>query len=393
MNFVMLSYTFRPHITAFTILVKLSSVKIMSEASLATSVPALKVADVGFAMGIAGTDVAKEASDIILTDDNFTSIVKAVMWGRNVYDSITKFIQFQLTVNLVAILVAFVGACTVEDSPLRAVQMLWINLIMDTFASLALATEKPTPALLDRRPYGRKQPLISKMMLKNILGQSVYQLTVLFCLVYLGDKILDIPTGIKAHNPVNTHFTMVFNSFVMMTLCNEINARKIHGERNIFSGLFTNPIFCTIWLGTLVVQILIIQYGGEPFSAHRLSVDQWLWCLMFGLGSLIWGQILGFLPPTTVQDCPKRPSEDFDVVSLSELSNGSRGRILWLRGMRRLQTQLKVVNAFKSNLARIEELRRQTAGGVESEHPNYVNGPGVANFFAWKPVAYKPAAL
>uniref|UniRef100_A0A1B6GQS8 Calcium-transporting ATPase n=1 Tax=Cuerna arida TaxID=1464854 RepID=A0A1B6GQS8_9HEMI len=355
--------------------------------------PALKVADVGFAMGIAGTDVAKEASDIILTDDNFTSIVKAVMWGRNVYDSITKFIQFQLTVNLVAILVAFVGACTVEDSPLRAVQMLWINLIMDTFASLALATEKPTPVLLDRKPYGRRQPLISKMMFKNILGQSVYQLSVLFCLVYLGDKLLDIPTGIKAHNPVNIHFTMVFNSFVMMTLCNEINARKIHGERNIFSGLFTNPIFCTIWLGTFVVQILIIQYGGEPFSAHRLDVEQWLWCVMFGLGSIIWGQILSFLPPTTVQNYPKRPSEDFDVVSLSELSNGSRGRILWLRGMRRLQTQLKVVNAFKSNLAHIEELRRQAAGGVDSGHQSYVNGPGIANFFAWKPVSYKPAAL
>merc|ERR1719500_2214303 len=96
--------------------------------------PALKKADVGFAMGIAGTDVAKEASDIILTDDNFTSIVKAVMWGRNVYDSIAKFLQFQLTVNVVAVVVAFIGATFTGDSPLKAVQMLWVNLIMDTFA-------------------------------------------------------------------------------------------------------------------------------------------------------------------------------------------------------------------------------------------------------------------
>jgi magnesium-transporting ATPase (P-type) len=122
--------------------------------------------------GIAGTDVAKEASDIILTDDNFTSIVKAVMWGRNVYDSIAKFLQFQLTVNVVAVVVAFVGACAIQDTPIKvwsfghnqqcvrmdqfqAVQMLWVNLIMDTLASLALATEPPTEDLLKRKPYGR----------------------------------------------------------------------------------------------------------------------------------------------------------------------------------------------------------------------------------------------
>lgn len=153
--------------------------------------------------GIAGTDVAKEASDIILTDDNFSSIVKAVMWGRNVYDSIAKFLQFQLTVNIVAVIVAFVGACSVQDSPLRvsiavycavlfliyffqAVQMLWVNLIMDTLASLALATELPTPDLLLRKPYGRTKPLISRTMMKNILGQAIYQLTVIFVLLFVG---------------------------------------------------------------------------------------------------------------------------------------------------------------------------------------------------------------
>ena len=103
--------------------------------------PALAEADVGFAMGIAGTGVAKQASDIIITDDNFSSIVKAISWGRNVYDSISKFLVFQLTVNVVAITTAFIGSCVLNESPLRAVQMLWVNLIMDSFASLALATE------------------------------------------------------------------------------------------------------------------------------------------------------------------------------------------------------------------------------------------------------------
>src|SRR5271168_535771 len=104
------------------------------------------------------------------------------MWGRNVYDSIAKFLQFQLTVNVVAVVVAFVGACAIEDSPLKAVQMLWVNLIMDTLASLALATEDPTEELLLRKPYGRTKPLISRTMMKNILGHSIYQLTVILVL-------------------------------------------------------------------------------------------------------------------------------------------------------------------------------------------------------------------
>lgn len=115
--------------------------------------PALKKADVGFAMGITGTDVAKGAADIILLDDNFASIVQACMWGRNIYDNIRKFLQFQLTVNVVALITAFVGACILTESPLQPIQLLWVNLIMDSLASLALATEAPDKEkLLNREP-------------------------------------------------------------------------------------------------------------------------------------------------------------------------------------------------------------------------------------------------
>nr|CAD7430369.1 unnamed protein product [Timema monikensis] len=260
--------------------------------------PALKKADVGFAMGIAGTDVAKEASDIILTDDNFSSIVKAVMWGRNVYDSIAKFLQFQLTVNVVAVIVAFIGACAVQDSPLKAVQMLWVNLIMDTLASLALATEMPTSDLLLRKPYGRTKPLISRTMMKNILGQAVYQLTVIFTLLFAGDRLLDIPTGRGAEfgDKPSQHFTIIFNTFVMMTLFNEINARKIHGQRNVFQGIFTNPIFYSIWVGTCASQVVIIQFGRMAFSTASLTLEQWMWCLFFGIGTLLWGQVVTTVP-------------------------------------------------------------------------------------------------
>uniref|UniRef100_A0A8C5BZ96 Calcium-transporting ATPase n=1 Tax=Gadus morhua TaxID=8049 RepID=A0A8C5BZ96_GADMO len=284
--------------------------------------PALKKADVGFAMGIAGTDVAKEASDIILTDDNFSSIVKAVMWGRNVYDSISKFLQFQLTVNVVAVIVAFTGACITQDSPLKAVQMLWVNLIMDTLASLAL----------------------------NILGQR--------------EKIFDIDSGRNAplHSPPSEHYTIVFNVFVMMQLFNEINARKIHGERNVFEGIYRNPIFCSVVLGTFVLQIIIVQFGGKPFSCTALTIDQWLWCVFIGVGELLWGQLITAIPThrlkflmeaghssTKEQIQQEGLNEGTDEIDHAEMEL-RRGQILWFRGLNRIQTQIKVVNAFRSSL-------------------------------------------
>ncbi|XP_039617727.1 plasma membrane calcium-transporting ATPase 1a isoform X1 [Polypterus senegalus] len=342
--------------------------------------PALKKADVGFAMGIAGTDVAKEASDIILTDDNFSSIVKAVMWGRNVYDSISKFLQFQLTVNVVAVIVAFTGACITQDSPLKAVQMLWVNLIMDTFASLALATEPPTESLLLRRPYGRNKPLISRTMMKNILGHGVYQLTVIFTLLFVGEKIFDIDSGRHAplHAPPSEHYTIVFNTFVMMQLFNEINARKIHGERNVFEGIYNNPIFCSIVIGTFIIQIIIVQFGGKPFSCIGLSIDQWLWCIFLGIGALLWGQLIATIPTSRLKFLKEAghgtqkdeiPDEELEE-DMEEIDHAERelrrGQILWFRGLNRIQTQMDVVNAFQSGSSFQGALRRQPS--IASQH-------------------------
>ncbi|XP_059136770.1 plasma membrane calcium-transporting ATPase 4 isoform X3 [Peromyscus eremicus] len=333
--------------------------------------PALKKADVGFAMGIAGTDVAKEASDIILTDDNFTSIVKAVMWGRNVYDSISKFLQFQLTVNVVAVIVAFTGACITQDSPLKAVQMLWVNLIMDTFASLALATEPPTDSLLRRRPYGRNKPLISRTMMKNILGHAVYQLTVVFVLVFAGEKMFDIDSGRKAplHSPPSQHYTIVFNTFVLMQLFNEINSRKIHGEKNVFAGIYHNVIFCSVVLGTFFCQILIVEFGGKPFSCTRLNLEQWLWCLFIGIGELLWGQIISAIPTQSLKflkeaghgaakDEITKDAEGMDEIDLAEMEL-RRGQILWFRGLNRIQTQIEVINTFQTGASIKGVLKRQ----------------------------------
>jgi Ca2+-transporting ATPase len=178
--------------------------------------PALKMADVGFSMGIAGTEVAKEASSIILMDDNFSSIVKAIMWGRCVNDAVKKFLEFQLTVNITAVILTFISAVasTEQKSVLTAVQLLWVNLIMDTFAALALATDPPTEELLNRRPEPRSAPLITFKMWKMIIGQAIFQIAVTLVLLY--SNVLNYSTDSAVLQ------TVVFNTFVFCQIFNEI---------------------------------------------------------------------------------------------------------------------------------------------------------------------------
>lgn len=252
--------------------------------------PALRMAHVGLSMGIEGTGVAKQASDIIILDDNFASIVKSVMWGRNVRENIQKFLQFQLTVNLVALVVAFVAAVSDQGTPLKAIQLLWVNLIMDTMAALALGTEAPTPALLDRPPAGRNYPLISATMWRNIIGQGSYQLVVLFGILYLGEHILE-------NDDETVRNTFLFNSFVFCQVFNEVNARKVGKyEWNVFSGLHTNWIFIAIIAITAVVQALIVEFGGDVFKTEPLSLVNWGYSIAIGAGSLIVGAVLRLIP-------------------------------------------------------------------------------------------------
>uniref|UniRef100_K3X6Z0 Calcium-transporting ATPase n=1 Tax=Globisporangium ultimum (strain ATCC 200006 / CBS 805.95 / DAOM BR144) TaxID=431595 RepID=K3X6Z0_GLOUD len=295
--------------------------------------PALKKANVGFAMGISGTAVAKDASDIILMDDNFTSIVQAIKWGRNVYDSIAKFLQFQLTVNVVAIVLAFLGAVILEQSPLSAVQMLWVNLIMDSFASLALATEPPTQALLERRPYPKTKPLLSKMMTKHIIGQSVYQLIVLLTLTFAGEKIFNIDSGrftdeknladpnFSKQDPTE-HMTIVFNAFVWMQLFNELNCRKIHDELNVLEGITGNRVYMYVTVFQIVAQVIIVQCTGRFFNCAPLDFGQWGATILIGAGSLPIGLALRLLSakrlPSWMAFCHEADAVE---VSQSRVSN------------------------------------------------------------------------
>jgi Ca2+-transporting ATPase len=312
--------------------------------------PQLKAADVGFSMGIAGTEVAKDSSDIILLDDNFASIVKAVMWGRNVFDSIRKFLQFQLTVNVVAVTIAFIGAVSQGESPLSPVQMLWVNLIMDTMAALALATEPPTRELLSRPPHGRSTPLVSNKMWRMIIGQSVFQLVVLMILLYAYKSFGGIlprtdPTTFPTDAVptfLTVQHTIIFNTFVFCQVFNELNCRKLGNELNIFSRFFANYIFIVIFFITIFVQILIVEFGGLFTQTTHLHFSEWLFCLIVGALSLPIGLLLRLIP------VPPDPvySHEYEELLLPEeraiLKSGSKWNIV-----RNIVTELKVINALR----------------------------------------------
>ena len=259
--------------------------------------PALKTADVGFSMGIAGTEVAKEASAIILMDDNFSSIVSAIMWGRSVNDAVAKFLQFQITVNITAVLLAFVSAVASPDSHsvLSAVQLLWVNLIMDTFAALALATDAPTEKILDRKPTPKRAALITTNMWKMITGQAIYQLAVTFVLYFAGAKILSYDTS--ANPLLQTELdTIVFNTFVWMQIFNEFNNRRLDNKFNIFEGVHRNYFFIAINCIMVAGQIMIIFIGGVAFQIKRIDGAQWAICILCGLPCLLWAVVLRCIP-------------------------------------------------------------------------------------------------
>ncbi|CAJ1945186.1 unnamed protein product [Cylindrotheca closterium] len=259
--------------------------------------PALKRADIGFAMGVAGTQIAKDAADIILLDDNFASIVTAAKWGRNVYASIQKFLQFQLTVNIAAVITALVGSFYVQKSPLAAIQLLWVNLLMDALASLALASEPPVDALLEKPPVNRSDSMITKRMWANMLGHATYQIIVVMVLLFEGPTILNIIDGHimeRQFGENSYHYTLIFNAFVWMQLFNEVNCRNLKGEFNVFSGIQNNGLFCGILVVTAALQVLIVQFGREAFSVKTGGLDSrgWIISICCGVGSLPVQQII-----------------------------------------------------------------------------------------------------
>ncbi|CAK7226831.1 plasma membrane calcium [Sporothrix curviconia] len=263
--------------------------------------PALKLADVGFSMGISGTEVAKEASAIILMDDNFASIVKALKWGRAVNDAVKRFLQFQLTVNVTAVVLTFVSAVSSDDesSVLTAVQLLWVNLIMDTLAALALATDPPQPSVLDRAPERKGSSIISTTMWKMIIGQALYQLIITFLLYFGGQKVLPA----REHATDAQVQTLVFNTFVWMQVFNQWNNRRLDNHFNIFEGLLQNWFFMAISVIMVGGQVLIIMVGGLAFNIAPEGQSATMWGYAVGLGfvSIPIGVLIRCVPDTWVE--------------------------------------------------------------------------------------------
>ena len=242
---------------------------------------ALRKADVGLSMGLCGTELAKEASDIVVLDDDFKSIVKAVLWGRGIFNNIRRFLQFQLTANVTTLFISIISAVILNDTPFKAVQLLWVNLIMDSLGALALATGRPHPSLLERPPQRRRGSLISTYMISNICTQATFQIVLVVFLLVVHD-------GIEARS--EHHYTLIFNVFVYCQMFNLVNSRVVEFGDSIITGLMDNVLFIGIMIGIGVVEFILVQFGGHFFSCVPLSMKEQLFslfvaslCIPFGI--------------------------------------------------------------------------------------------------------------
>ncbi|KAF8340446.1 calcium-translocating P-type ATPase [Cantharellus anzutake] len=346
---------------------------------------ALKEAHVGFSMGIAGTEVAKEASDIIVMDDNFASIVSAIMWGRCVNDSVKKFLQFQISVNISAVIVTFITAVAShgETSALTAVQLLWINLIMDTFAALALATDPAHPGLLNHHPDGLTAPLFSVDMYKQIIGQSVYQIVVILLFHFAGMKIFKYH-GLSEYQQNQKSLeigTLVFNAFVFCQIFNSLNSRRLDNKLNVFENILTNWYFIFITLLEVGVQIMIVFVGGSAFQVTKLSGRDWGISLALGFVALPLGALIRCIPNKPVEkffkfcglieDPKANLFEEWNTPAINQVRDnlatfakirGGRLRTSSFVGMGRSQKLRKAGIQLPSLLAMVPTLVASTVG-------------------------------
>ena len=367
--------------------------------------PALSKSDVGFAM-FAGTDIAKEASDIVIIDNNFSSIVTAIIYGRNIYDNIRKFLQFQLSVNFCACILVFICACIGNETPLTPIQMLWVNLIMDSLGSLALATEPPYEELLQREPTKRNESMINGRMWKHIIIQSLCQI-ILLVLLYLyapeiikeqdllrlaenrvlkycytkfpGKDVDHIVYGteinwssneklIESHkefcgkyanklklseafslyvssNCATTHLTLIFNIFVFYTLFNQLNCRVIDDSFNIFVRISKSSLFILICLFEMLLQVVIIFVGKSAFHAvnNGFTGEQWGICLGFSAITFVVSFFIKLIPiHNCIDKLLESKSNDDDENEIEETKKEEKDDIKEIDFMNEKEEKIKI---------------------------------------------------
>lgn len=314
-------------------------------------VEALTAADVGLAMG-SGCSAAKEAADLVLTDNDFEATLRSVMWGRNIYHNVSRFLQFQVTVNISALATVLIGGFWFGESPLSPVQLLWINLIMDTFAAIALSTEPPLASVLQGVPFKSNASILSGTVWRQILGVSLWNIIVMTFLIVFGalfagldyemktsSSLLVEPTkpdgydqmisdGVKCPD-ANTdcinynqweqsvakrmHYTYIFNTFVFLQLFNEINCRKV-GRRdfNVMEKFLHNYYFIGVLAGTFACQILMCKWFPRITGTEQMDKGGWGACIAVGTTNLLVSALLKLTPESWVSNIPTQSMIDED---------------------------------------------------------------------------------
>ncbi|POO02059.1 P-type ATPase [Trema orientale] len=235
----------------------------------------MKEAGIGLYMGIQGIEVTEDNSDIVLADGSFASVAEVLRWGRCVYSSIQKFIQFQVTATLAALIANLIGIFSADTLPLTAVQLMWVSLITDTLACFAFATEKPTKELMKKPPVSMMDPLLSNIMLRNILPQALYQIALLLTIQITGTSVFGMDSNVTV--------TFIFTSYVFCQVFNQVNSRKL-ATKNVFEKIHENKLFLVISVVIIVLQILFVEILQIFADTESLNWPQWGSCV--GIASL-----------------------------------------------------------------------------------------------------------
>ncbi|GLT99519.1 hypothetical protein SLE2022_169560 [Rubroshorea leprosula] len=241
--------------------------------------------DKGHVVAVAGVN-DPEVRDTVILDDHFENVATDLRWGRCVYTNIKKFIQFQLTINVAALVINIVAAISSSKVPLETVQLLWVNLITGPLGALALATEEPTAGPMEKQPVGQ-EPLITNIMWRNLLTQAFYQIAVLLTLQYKGKLIFGVTEAVND--------TLIFNTFVLCQVFNEFNARKLK-KKNIFEGIEKNKRFLVIAGLTIFLQVVMVEFLKQFADTERLNWEQWVACLAIAAVSWPLGWMVKCIP-------------------------------------------------------------------------------------------------
>jgi Ca2+-transporting ATPase len=274
--------------------------------------PALTKADVGIAMGIAGTEVSKNAADIILTDDSFGTIVKGIKWGRGIYENFQRFIQFQITVNIIAFLTAILSVVLDFQMPFTTIQLLWVNIIMDGPPALSLGLEPVRDAVLNRRPTNRNASIITKQMLKSMISNALY----ITCVLMIQMEFDILGTGFPQEGVTgpNEMQTVLFALFAFSALFNAFNCREF-GMDSIFTNLTKNTIFLKIITATAVAQIFVTEVFGKFFNAVPLSITMWLKIILLSSLVIVINEVAKLIMRPFVKKQEQIESESEDKIA------------------------------------------------------------------------------